>query len=239
MKKILALVFVLLMVVSLGACKKIENTPKTDYGVQDLGSNDKNTNDDYIIAITAYDRARYFYGEYEKLVKEYGEAKLEGGNLKGVAVVRLLDFIGNGNLNMYVAYADGTQPYVNKQMVYGFDNGGSPILKEGASITTDITSKATADATAPSVWLYTGTGNRSYIVSGDNMTDSPAFNTYFQMFKGEKAYNFMEETASVSGGTFEKINLSGVSDEDFKTVKATTDKVVESLKVAAQNKPSK
>ncbi len=238
MKRILALLFALLMVFSLAACKKVENAPKTQYDTNDLSSKDKN-GDNYIVAVTAYDRARYFYGVYEGLVKKYGEVKLENGNLKGVAVVRLLDFVGNGNLNMYVAYADGTQPYVNKQMVYGFDNGGSEILKEGASITTDITSLATADAKTPSVWLYTSANDRGYIVSGENMTDAPVFNTYFQMYQGERCYNFQEETASVSGGTFEKIDLANLDEEAYNTISERTQKVVDSLKVTAQNKPSK
>lgn len=244
MKRILALLFALLMVFSLAACKKVENTPKTQYDSNDLGSNDKG-GDDYVVAITAYDRARYFYSEYETLLKKYGEAKLENGNLKGVAVVRLLDFMGNGNLNMYVAYADGSKPYVNKQMVFGFDNGGSVIVgntyvkKEGGSVSEDITSLATADAKAPSVWLYTGSTGRGYIVTGDNMTEAPAFNTYFQMYEGEKAYNFKEEKGAVSGGTFEKIDLSGLSEDAFETIAERTEKVVESLKVTAQNKPAK
>ena len=244
MKRFLALFFVIIMVTSLVACKKVEQAPKTEYGVQDLASKDKNTNDEYTIAITAYDRAKYFYDEYTRLVKDYGEISLENGNLKGVAVVRLIDFQGNGNLNMYVAYADGTKPYVNKQMVYGFDNGGSPILNnqyvggEG-SLSNDITSKATADADVPSVWLYTTAGGRGYIVSGDNMTDSPVFNTYFQTYQGESMYNFQKETGAVSAGTFEKIELTGLSDEDFEAIKDITLKVVDSLKATAMNKPSK
>lgn len=247
MKKLFAVLFILVMVFSLAACKKVENAPKTEYDVQDLGSNDKKLDGadaEYVVAITAYDRAKFFYSEYDKLVKEYGEAKLQDGNLKGVAVVRLLDFMGKGNLNMYIAYADGTQPYVNKQKVYGFDNGGSVIIgdsyikKEGSSVGEDITSKATAGGDT-AVWLYTDVNQRGYIVTGDDMENSPVFNTFFQMYNGQKAYTFKEETKDVSGGTFEKIKLTGLTDEEFESINGVTESVVESLKVTAQNKPSK
>jgi len=222
MKKILALIFVLLMVFSLGACKKVENTEKTEFGVDDLSSKGREDPE-----TTASDRGRIFLEEYNKLVKKFGEAKLDDGTLKGVAIVRLFDFTGSGNLCLYVAYADGSKPYVNKQMVCAFDNGLAYLLeKDNSSVGVDITSKESEDDKVPSVWLYKDNNNKGYIVTGNEMSKAPTYNTYF----GSDIFAFQADSNVSSDGTYEKFDLTDVSEDDFDELVEKNEKIIESLK---------
>ena len=227
MKKFLAVLFVLLMVLSLGACKKVAEEAEVAYDLSSKGQSNGKT-------VVSYDRARIFYDEYNRLVDKYGKADLDGDTLKGVAVVRLLDFTGTGKYELYVAYADGTESYVNKQMIVGFDNGVGYLLdKDTSSVKADIVSKATADAETPSIWLYTGTSGRGYVVTGDNMNAEPVYNTYVRESKGEKVYTFQPEDIGAANGKTEKINLTGLTEEDFSAITEENQRVIESLRVQA------
>jgi len=177
--------------------------------------------------ITASDRARNFLTIYNELVEEYGVAKLDDNIIKGVAIVRLLDFTGSGNLCLYVAYADGSKPYVNKQMVCAFDNGIAYLLeKDNSSVGVDITSKESADDKTPSVWLYKDNNNKGYIVTGNEMSKAPTYNTYF----GSDIFAFQVDSNVSSDGTYEKFDLTDVSEDDFDELVEKNEKIIESLK---------
>ncbi len=211
MKRFLAIVFALIMVMSVAGCSNRGAI------VYDIGN---------------ADAATYFNREYDSMVEKYGKAELVGDKLTGVAVVRFLDFTGNGNYELYIAYADGTKDYVNRQKVVGFDRGSATILDE------EITSKEKAEDTAPSIWLYKDATSRGYIVSGDVLTQKADYRTFVRTRNEEAIYAFVPEftidAASedevIIDGTYEKIRLSGLTSEDFDFINETNIKVVDSIK---------
>lgn len=232
MKKLSALLLAIICVFAIAGCRKVENE-SVPYDLSQSGVSSKGEK------LITYDRARAFNSEYQRLVEKYGTADFDGDKLKGVAVVRLIDFLGNGNYTMYVAYADGTTPYVNKQEVFGFDNGMSKLLElNDSSVAIDITSKASADAEAPSIWLYTDVSGRGYIVTGEDMSKSADYNTFVGLKNGEKVYSFCCEFTKTDnetlGGTYEKINLAGITEEDAENIFSENQKVVDSME--AQSK---
>lgn len=211
MKKILAIVFALIMIASFAGCSNRGAI------VYDIGN---------------ADAATYFNREYDNMVEKYGKAELVGDKLAGVAVVRFLDFTGNGNYELYIAYADGTKDYVNRHKVVGFDRGSATILDE------EITSKENAEDTTPSIWLYKDATSRGYIVSGDVLTQKAVYRTFVRTRNEEAVYAFVPEftidAASedevIIDGTYEKIRLSGLTSEDFDFINETNIKVVDSIK---------
>ena len=233
MKKFLALLFAVLCLFSVTACREVEEKEELPYDLSQSGVDNKNN------TVVSYDRAKAFYNQYKSLVNQYGAADFDGTNLKGVAVVRLYDFLGNGQLNMYVAYADGTKPYVNKQAVYGFDNGMSKMLeRDNSYVKQDITSKATADADAYSIWLYKNSTGRGYIVTGEDMSKSADYSTYIALKDGEKFYAFNCEFTKTDNetlsGTYEKIKVSGLTEADAEKIFAENKKVIDSMKTQSQ-----
>lgn len=232
MKKFLALLFALICVLSFAGCRKVEDE-SVPYDLSQSGVTNKGEQ------LVTYDRAKAFYKEYTKLTDEFGVADFDGDKLKGVAVVRLVDFLGNGNYTMYVAYADGTAPYVNKQAVFGFDNGMSKLLEfKNTSVGVDITAKETADAEAGAVWLYTDSSGRGYIVTGEDMSKSAEYNTFVGLKDGEKVYafqkEFTKENNEMLSGNYEKIKLAGLTEADAESIFAENQRVVESMKVQAE-----
>lgn len=207
MKRIVAILMALVCVLSFAAC----NVPGAI--VYDLGN---------------VDRANYFEKTYNNYVDQYGKAEFKDGMLTGVAVVRLLDFTGDGVYELYIAYADGTTSYVNKQVVVGFDYGSATLLDE------EITSKSSADAETPAIWFYKDSVNRAYIVTGEDLSASADYNTYVQTRDGEKIYSFQKEFTELDGneldGDYEKIEVSGLTQEDADLVFEENTKVVDSIK---------
>ncbi len=206
MKRIFALIMALIMVVSLMAC-----APKGTI-VYNIGN---------------VDRANYFKKTIADMVDEYGEAKLENGTLKGVAVLRLLDFSGDGIYELYIAYADGTKDYVNKQLVVGFDMGSATLLDN------DITSKAKADDATPSICIYKDETGRAFLVEGEDRATSADYVTYIQTRGDVKVYAFDKEFTETDGktatGSYETITLSGTSKDDAKYIFEENDRVTDSI----------
>lgn len=224
MKKLFAFLLAMLCVLSLVAC---DMSGAITYDLENA------------------DRARCFNNTYKSLVEKYGEAKFENGKLTGVAVTRLIDFTGDGIYEFYVAYADGTKDYVNKQMVVGFDLGSATLIgKDGRNASQDetpyenITSKASADAQTPCVWLFKDAANRGYIVTGDDLSKSADYITYISTRGNEKVYSFQVDFTEIDGsepqGEFEKINLVGITESEAKAVLAENEKVMDSIR--AQDK---
>ncbi len=211
MKRFLAIVFALIMVMSVAGCS---NRGVITY---DIGN---------------VDAATYFNREYDSMVEKYGKAELVGDKLMGVAVVRFLDFTGDGNYELYIAYADGTTDYVNKHKVVGFDRGSATILDE------DITSKEKAEDETPSIWLYKDATDRGYVVSGDVLTQKADYRTFIRTRNEEAIYAFVpeftidvaSEDEAIIDGTYEKIRLSGLTQEDFDIINEENTKVVDSIK---------
>ena len=223
--------FILLLIITLSVmfgCKSVQNNHSvksssqsvvSDDNVRDLPVNKNDlrfistsTNDEssgYIVV--SYDSVHYFYNEYLRLVEKYGEPKVEDGKLKGVAVVRFGDFVGTGRQQMYVAYADGTKDYVNKQAVYIFDNGpGELINKEGSSIKSDITSK---DDGTPSIWIFKSS-SKAYLVTGDDMSKAPVYHEYITKTESAESVYAFQETTKETDGSYVKINLTGLSADE-------------------------
>lgn len=210
MKKIIALLMAVVFVFALAACGKAE-----DY--YDIGN---------------ADRATYFYNQYKKLIDEYGEASFDGDKLQGVAVLRLIDFTGDGGYEIYIAYADGTKDYVNRHQIIGFDRGPATIFDE------EITSKANASDATPQIWLYTDATGRGFVVTGEAMNEEADYSTFITKRGEEKVYKFLKEftIGGASGdevvidGTYEKIALAGLTEEDAELVFDENDAVIDSVK---------
>lgn len=219
MKKILAFILMVMCVLSLVAC---DMSGSISY---DLGG---------------ADRAKCFSNTYNSLVEKYGEAKFENGKLTGVAAVRLIDFTGDGIYEFYAAYADGTQDYVNKQMVVGFDMGSATLIgKDGRSASQDetpyenIISKESADAKAPSVWLFKDAANRGYIVTGEDLSKSADYVTYITTRGNEDVYSFQVDFTEIDGtepqGEFEKLSFVDITEADAKKIMDENKKVLDSI----------
>ncbi len=218
MKKFISIMLLVIMVCSLAACKPGE------------------------IEVGNPDRADVFNKNYDNLSSEYGKGEYKvdpelGGVLSGVAVMRLLDFSGDGNPELYVAYSDGTTPYANKQQIYGFDSGSAVIFSEFYTDSlefADITSKSSEDAKAPCVWLYTDKSGLSYIVVGDDLSKEADY-YYLKFNKLENGDREIMELAftEVDGhelsGTYEKIELAGVSESDAEKIFEENEKVLKSV----------
>lgn len=216
MKKIIALLMTVVFVFALTACS---GRSAADY--YDIGNTD---------------RATYFYKQYNSLVEKYGEASFDGDKLQGVAVVRLIDFTGDGGYEIYIAYADGTKDYVNRHQIIGFDRGPATIFDE------EITSKANASDATPQIWLYTDGADRGYVVTGEAMAEVADYSTFITTRDGEKIYKFQKEFTIggengddvVLDGTWEKINLTGLTEEDVDIIFEENDCVVDSMKSQAE-----
>lgn len=212
MKKVIALLMAVMFVFSLAACSK--------------------TSGEYYDIANA-DRATYFYNYYQRLVEKYGEPSFDGDKLQGVAVLKLIDFTGDGGYELYVAYADGTKDYVNRHQVIGFDRGPATILDE------EITSKANAGDAVPQIWLYTDIVNRGFVGYGDSMNESADYHTYITKRGEEKIYAFHKEF-TIGGASadevdfdetyLEKIQVAGITEEDADLILEETQCVIDSMK---------
>lgn len=204
MKKFLSVALIIACVLSLVACSR---SNKESYNLGNA------------------DRARIFYNTYNDYVEKYGEGKDVQGSLCGTAVVRLMDFTGDGVLEMLIAYSSEKDGKVDRVMVCGFDMGFAEILNE------EITSKATADAETNTLWLYTDSSGLSYIIKGEDLSASRSYLTYQQAdAEGKPLYAFAEafDTDGTDlSGTYEKIDLTGNSDS--KAVFEKNENVVDAL----------
>ena len=134
---------------------------------------------------------------------------------------------------MYVAYADGTKDYVNKQAIFSFNNGYSELIdREGTSITTDIKS---TDGGTPSVWFFKGENGKTYLVTGDDMSKNVTFHEYVKTSGGKDIYAF-QKTSVKTDGSYVKINLTGLSDGDAEKIIDVTKENVAIMKELAKLK---
>lgn len=246
LKRLTAVFIMAILVVGVFAgCNSIENKVKTTRKVVFEKTDEKDkpaekddlvvygessydsSGDEVSVTVVSYDAAHYYYSEYMRLVDEYGEGRVENGNLVGVAVVRFGDFVGTGNMQMYIAYADGTQNYVNKQAVFGFDNGSAELLsKTGSSVSYDITS--TDDGT-PAIWIFVDENNQSYLVTGEDMSKNPQFHQFLKKVNGNDIFAFCE-TSEKLDGTYIKINLTDLSTKKAEDILWVTEENVEVLR---------
>ncbi|MBR3971570.1 MAG: hypothetical protein IKJ83_01605, partial [Ruminococcus sp.] len=85
---------------------------------------------------------------------------------------------------------------------------------------------------------YTDAAGRGYIVTGEDMSVSADYNTFVGLKNGERVYSFCCEFTKTNnetlGGTYEKINLAGLTEEDAENIFAENQKVVDSME--AQSK---
>lgn len=198
MKKFISLMLILLCALSFAACS---GKAQESYSLGNA------------------DRARVFYNTYNSYVGKYGEGKDAEGSLTGAAIVRLMDFTGDGNPEMLIAYSSEKDGKVDSVMVCGFDMGYAELLNE------KITSKSSASAEGNCLWLYTDSSGLSYIVMGEDLSLSRSYTCYQQAGADGKALYKFAEAFTADGmdlsGTYEKIELSGNSDTNkvFKTNK--------------------
>ncbi len=218
MKKLIAVIMLVLMVVSLAACS----------------SSSSNTPD----AIGNKDRAEKFDSNVNEVEDKSGKGILVndptlGNVLTGTAVVRVLEFSGDDKPEMYVAYSDGTKPYANKQQIYGFDNGPYEFFNEKKNNLelAEITSKSSADAKAPCIWLYTDESGRSYLVMGEDLSKEAHYYTYVTTSPdGTEVYDLVEKFTGLNGkvyeGTYEKIELAGITQEQADAIFAKNEEAL-------------
>lgn len=139
------------------------------------------------------DRATAYIKVINSLIRQYGEGRIvqnsfdDGESMLGVGIVRLIDFDGDGKHELYCAYADGNGDWVNKQSIYGYDNGLVELLKERniSNPGTDV---------SPSTTLLSKNGN-VYLVDVVEIVDG----NYFTVQDGKMVsvlnyyYDFFED----------------------------------------------
>lgn len=203
MKKILALVLLLSLVLTFAACGEKGTT-------YSLGS---------------ADRARVFYNTYNSYVEKYGEGKSVDGVLHGTAVVRLYDFSDDGYPEMLIAYSSEKDSVVDSVMICGFDMGFAELYNE------KITSKASADSTAKTLWVYEDSSDLGYLVLGEDLSLSRSYVTYFKTdSEGNPLYDFAESfntDGNDLSGVYDKFDINGA---DFEIIESTNKDVIRSMK---------
>ena len=72
------------------------------------------------------------------LTQQYGEGSISESPIdgqsvmKGLAVVRLLDFDGDGTQELYCAYAKEGSPYANRQEIYQYRDNEAVLIYESS-----------------------------------------------------------------------------------------------------------
>lgn len=202
MKKFLAIALVLVFALSFAAC----SDDKRSYNLGNA------------------DRARVFYNTYNDYVEKYGEAKQEEGELRGVAAVRLYDFTGDGSPEMLIAYSSEKDGKTDSVMVCGFDMGFAEIYNE------KITSKVASNAKDSTLWVYTDSGDLSYIVLGEDLSAERSYNTYRKANSdGKELYAFAEAFTTDGkdlNGVYERFDLIGA---DFEEICDENENVIDAL----------
>ena len=144
--------------------------------------------------------AEAYLGVVNRLIDQYGEGAIEpndyyyGVHMTGVGVVRLIDFDGNGVYELYCAYQDHDRPWVNKQIIYGYDNGLIVLLEECrvSNPGTDV---------SPTTIFLTKDG-KVYLVDEYEITDG----NYYTLQDGEMVsvfsyyYNWLDGGPAVING---------------------------------------
>lgn len=218
MKKVIALILMILTVVSFTACAST--------GTHDLANPD---------------RASKYSDNYAKLTTEYGEAELKedaeyGTVLTGVAVMRILEFSGDSKPELYIAYSDGTKPYANKQQIYGFDNGPYEFFneyKENLDMA-EITTKSSADKKGPCICLYTDEDGVAYLVVGEDLSKQADYYSYVTVdSNGDEIYNLVKIFTEYDGkqlpGKYEYIELTGLTKADAEKIFEENENVINSI----------
>lgn len=199
MKKLLSTLVLIAMVFALAACS---NTTKT----YDLENSD---------------RARGFYNKYQHYVEQYGEGKEVNGALCGVAIVRLLDFTGDGSFEMLLGYSSQKDGIVDSVAVFGFDMGLAEILNEKIST-------STADGVC--IWTYTDSFDNSYIIKGEDLSVERSYQSFMKTdSEGNPIYKFAEAFSTKGEDLSGEYDRIYVTSGDFKSVLSETDNVVKSI----------
>jgi len=137
----------------------------------------------------------------DKLIEKYGEGIMKENAfygdscMSGVGVVRLIDFDGNGTYELYCAYSNGESPLLNKQVIYGYDNGLITLMEER-----DVSNPGTD--VSPSVTFLSKFG-KVFLVQVNQIVDGK----YYALENGrlqvvfEYYYDFWEEGINSVNGT--------------------------------------
>ena len=103
----------------------------------------------------------------DNLIAKYGEGRVDTAfgceYLTGVAIVRLIDFDGDGTKELYCAYANEGAPWANKQVIYGYDNGLVTIMAER-----DVSNPGT-DVSPSTTFL--SKGGKVYLIDVNEIVD--------------------------------------------------------------------
>jgi len=152
--------------------------------------------------------AAAYLGVIDELITRYGEGKiLEGGFygddcLSGVGIVRLIDFDGDGDYELYCAYSNGETPLINKQVIYGYDGRLVTIMEER-----DVSNPGT-DVSPSVTFLYKY--GIVFLVQVNQIVDGK----YYALEHGrllpvfEYYYDFWDET-------YHSVNGTPVSEDDL------------------------
>ena len=141
LKKFVAVWFILLAVVISG-CSILSNGDKTNMPTKDIAftktPEESNTNPPDEASANGW--AKAYLDVINDLVDRYGEGAVEVNNnnifgaeyscMVGVGIVRLIDFDDDGIYELYCAYQRDGGPYINTQVVYGYDDGLLVLLNE-------------------------------------------------------------------------------------------------------------
>lgn len=210
MKKILAFLLASLFLISLCACSK--------KAVSEENKDDTlRVSDKYAAGVfsSSIDELEGYSGAGRAVKTEDGKNKLEG-----LAVVRILEFNGDKKHELVTIYSDKNDPDTYWMEITGFDAAPANLKFWDDSERIKVTSKSSEDSEAPCVWFYTEDSGNSYLVFGDDLSKSADYYGYVQMRGDESVYKFQHAFTETNGnhreGTYEKIELVGMSDEEVK-----------------------
>ena len=187
-----------------------------------------------------------------RLTAEYGEGYTDVHDagfiafdaVKGAGIVRLVDFDGDGNFELYCAYQKNAD-WVDTQIIYGFNENGVYVLLEECPVSNPGLSFDPCviflekDGIVYLKDVQRRTNGRYLAVKNGKMTSvltyvynnssSPASSADGVMMSGDSVLEIIEQTES--GGTLKRINFSGFLDPDVLTeTKNTIDAIKSRIK---------
>jgi hypothetical protein len=146
-------------------------------------------------------RAAAYLRVIDDLTGIYGEGRIEfvsemnGEVFRGLAFVRLIDFDGDGNDELYCAYREAESMWAETQMIFGFDGGDLTVIMEACRI-----SNPGSDV-SPCV-IFMEKGDKVYLVDKYVITDGGYFTVRDGVLTPELTYyyDFWNDTRHVLNG---------------------------------------
>lgn len=189
---------------SSAAADSKEESQATDSSLQEESSQDEPADEEAAMK-AAYRQV------VEELTQQYGEGSISESPIdgqsvmKGLAVVRLLDFDADGTQELYCAYAKEGSPYANRQEIYQYRDTEAVLIYE-SSISNDGTD------VSPMTRLVYKEG-RIYLAEGIPFSLK---GEYLRLTDGQMQSEFSFESGYMSDNGQYYINGAEVTEEEYR-----------------------